>query len=126
MEYSQGEKEICRRNQRKPFFSRERRFSNLLFPNLQGRSKGIKEMRREKSENPSARSIQEEDSKSSSYGYENSTMSSDLTHSINNLFMKRKKGDVPKRSTLGDYLQEYEAQSEEFKDYLNFQGFCHK
>ena len=37
--------------------------------------------------------------------------------------MKRKKGYVPKKDTLGDYLQKYEAQSEEFKDHLNFQGF---
>ena len=37
--------------------------------------------------------------------------------------MKRKNGDVPKRDTLGDYFQEYETQSEELKDHLNFQGF---
>ena len=37
---------------------------------------------------------------------------------------KKKKGDVPKKETLGDYLQEYEAQSKEFKYHLNFQGFC--
>ena len=80
-------------------------------------------MRGGKYENPSARSIQEEDSKSSSYGYEDSDISSDLPCSISNFFMKRKKGDMPKRDTLGDYLQEYEDQSEEFKDHLNFQGF---
>ena len=37
---------------------------------------------------------------------------------------RKEKGDVPKRETLGDYLQEYEAQSKEFKDHLNFQRFC--
>ena len=80
-------------------------------------------MRREKPENPSTRSIQEEDSKSSSFGYEHSTISSDIPHDISNFFMKRKKGDVPKGDTLGDYLQEYKDQSEEFKDHLNSQGF---
>ena len=37
---------------------------------------------------------------------------------------KKKKGDVPKKETLGDYLKEYEAQSKGFKYHLNFQGFC--
>ena len=37
--------------------------------------------------------------------------------------MKRKKGGVPKKETLGEYLREYEAQSKELKDNLNFQGF---
>ena len=92
--------------------------------NLQGKSKGIKEMRRETHEDPSTKSIQEEDSKFSSYGYENSAISSDLPCSINNFFMKRKKGDVPKKYTLGDYLQEYEAQFEEFKDHLISKGFA--
>ena len=32
-------------------------------------------------------------------------------------------GDVPKEETLGDYLQEYESQSQRFKDHLKFQGF---
>ena len=32
-------------------------------------------------------------------------------------------GNVPKKETLGDYLQEYESQSKRFKDHLNFQGF---
>ena len=52
----------------------------------------------------------------SSYdGCENSATSSDLQRSINHFFMKKRKkeGDVPKRETLGDYLQEYEAQSKE-------------
>ena len=42
------------------------------------------------------------------------------------MFMKKKmeKGDVPKKETLGDYFQEYEAQSKGFKDHLKFQGFC--
>ena len=34
------------------------------------------------------------------------------------------KGDVPKKETLGDYLQEYESQYKRFKDHLKFQGFC--
>ena len=38
--------------------------------------------------------------------------------------MKRKKQGVPKKETLREYLEEYEAQSKEFKDNLNFQGFC--
>ena len=33
-------------------------------------------------------------------------------------------GDVPKKETLGDYLQEYESQSKRFKYHLKFQGFC--
>ena len=33
-------------------------------------------------------------------------------------------GDAPKEETLGDYLQEYESQSQRFKEHLNFQGFC--
>ena len=36
--------------------------------------------------------------------------------------MKRKKGGVPEKETLREYLQAYEAQSKEFKDDLNFQG----
>ena len=42
------------------------------------------------------------------------------------MFMTKKmeKGDVPKKETLGDYLQEYEAQYKGFKYHLNFQGFC--
>ena len=34
------------------------------------------------------------------------------------------KENIPKKETLGDYLQEYESQSKGFKDHLNFQGFC--
>ena len=37
---------------------------------------------------------------------------------------KKQKGYMPREETLGDYLQEYEAQSKGFKDHLNFQGFC--
>ena len=123
MESSHGEEKIYKRYQNKYFFSGEKRFSKLLFPNLQGRSKGIKEMKREKHEGPSTRSIQEEGSKSSSYGYEHSAISSYIPCSIRNFFMKRKKGDMPKRDTLGDFLQGYEDQSKEFKDHLNFQRF---
>ena len=100
MESSHGKEKIFKRDQRKPLFYGEKRFSKLLFPNLQGRSKGIKEMRREKHEDPSTRSIRsihEEGYKSSSYEYEHSAISSDLQHSVSNFFMKRKKGDVPKR-----------------------------
>ena len=80
-------------------------------------------MRRETHEDPSHRYIQEEDPKSSSFGYEHSAISSDIPCSISNFFMERKKGDMPKENTLGDYLLEYEVQSEEFKGHLNFQGF---
>ena len=38
--------------------------------------------------------------------------------------MKKKKGCVPKKETLREYLEEYEAHSKEFKHNLNFQGFC--
>ena len=67
-----------------------------------------------------------EGSPTTSYdGCEHSATSSDLQRSDSHFFMKKKKkeGDVPKRETLGDYLQEYEAQSKEFKGHLNFQGF---
>ena len=85
-------------------------------------------MRRERHRSPSTRSaryIHEERSNYLSYGCENSTTSSDLQCSISHFFMKKKKkGDVTKKETLSDYLQEYEAQSKEFKDHLKFQGFC--
>ena len=81
-------------------------------------------MRRERHEDPSTRFIQEEGSKSSSYGYEHLAISSYLPHYIRKFFMKRKKGEVLKKETLGEYLREYEAQSKEFKDNLKFHGFC--
>ena len=31
---------------------------------------------------------------------------------------------MPNKETLGNYLQEYEAQSKGFKDHLKFQWFC--
>ena len=129
MESSHGEEKIYKRNQRKPLLSGGKRFSKILFQTLQGRSKDIKEMRRERHKIPSTRStisINEEISNSSSYGCEHSTTSSYLQSSIIHLFMtkKKKKGDVPKKETLGDYLQEYEAQSKGFKDHLNLQRFC--
>ena len=72
----------------------------------------------------SARSIHEESSNSSSYGCEHLATSSNLQCFISHLLMtKKKKGDVPERETLGDYLLEYEAQSKGFKDHLNFQWF---
>ena len=72
----------------------------------------------------SIRSIHEENSKSSSHGYVHSAISPNFQHSISDFFMKRKKGGVTKKETLGEYLWEYEAQYKEFKDNLNFQGFC--
>ena len=83
-------------------------------------------MRREEQEYPSTRStvsIHEASSKSSSHGYVHSTISPNLQCSISDLFMKRNKGGVPKKETLGEYLQEYEAQYKELKDNLKFQGF---
>ena len=54
----------------------------------------------------------------------NSSISPKLQRSVSDFFMKRKKGGVPKKETLGEYLWEYEAQYKEFKHKLNFQGFC--
>ena len=31
---------------------------------------------------------------------------------------------MPKRKTLSDFLQEYESQTERFRDHTGFQGFC--
>ena len=72
----------------------------------------------------STRYIHEENSKSSSYGYVHLAISPKLQQSISYFFMKRRKGGVPEKETLRKYLEEYEAQSKEFKDDLNFQGFC--
>ena len=84
-------------------------------------------MRREEQEDPSTkstRSIHEASYKSLSHGYVHSSISPNLQCSICDFFMKRKKGGLPKKETLREYLEEYEAQSKEFKDNLNFQGFC--
>ena len=80
-------------------------------------------MRREEQEDPSirsTRSIDEESYKSSSHGYVHSAISPNLQRSVSDFFMKRKKGGVPKKETLGEYLREYEAQSKELKHNLNF------
>ena len=107
MESSHEEKDICKRNQNKPLFSGWKRFTEILSQALQGTRKDIKEMRREEQEDPSTRStrsIHEESSKSSSHGYVNSAISPNIQHSISDFFMKRKKGGVTKKDTLGEYL----------------------
>ena len=71
----------------------------------------------------SKRYIHEEHSETSSHGYVHSAISPKLQGYIGDFFMKRKKGGVSKKETLREYLEEYEAQSKEFKDDLNFQGF---
>lgn len=83
-------------------------------------------MRMERHGSPSTRKVHEERSSSSYYGCEHSATSSYLQRTINDLFMTKKmeKGDVPKKGILGDYLQEYEAQSKGFKYHLKLQGFC--
>ena len=126
MESSHGKEEICKRNKNKPLLSEGKNFSKLLLQTLHGIKKDIKEMRREKHGDPSTRSIHEERSSSSYYGCEHSATSSHLQCSTNHMFMTKKmeKGYVPRKETLGDYLQEYESQSKRFKDHLNFQGFA--
>ena len=34
------------------------------------------------------------------------------------------RGETPKEGSLGEYLQEYESQSERFKENINFPEFC--
>ena len=125
MESSNGKEKIFKRDQSKLIMSRGKRFSKLLFQNIHGISKDIKEMRRERHGSPSTRKVHEERSSSSYYGCEYSATPSYLKHSTRHMFLtnEMEKGDVPKRETLSDYLQDYESQSKEFKDHLNFQGF---
>ena len=113
-------------DQGKPLFSGGKKLSKLLLQTLHGISKYIKEMRREKHGDPSTRFGNQQSSSSSYYGCEYSATQSDLKRPTSHMFMtnEMEKGDVPKRETLGDYLQEYESQSKRFKDHLNFQGFC--
>ena len=82
-------------------------------------------MRRDKHGDPSTIFVHEESSSSSYYGYDNSATPSYLQRSTSHMFMasEMEKGDVPKKETLGDYLQEYESQSKRFKDHLSFQRF---
>ena len=103
--------------------SRGKEFSKFLLQTLQCISKDIKEMRREKHGDPSTRFVHEE---ISSYGCDHSATPSNLQSFTRPMVIisEKEKGDVPKKETLGDYLQEYESQSKRFKDHLNFQGFC--
>ena len=82
-------------------------------------------MRREKHGDPSKIFVHEESPSSPYYGCEHSATPSDLKHSTRPMFISSgmEEGNVPKKETLGDYLQEYESQSKRFKDHLNFQEF---
>ena len=105
--------------------SRGKEFSKLLLKTLQCIRKDIKEMRRESHEDPSTRFVHEEGSTSSYYGCEHSATPPYLQCFTRPMITKseKEKGAVPKKETLGDYLQEYESQSKRFTDHLNFQGF---
>ena len=112
-------------DQGKPLLSGGKKFSKLLLHTLHGIIKDIKEMRREKHGDPSTRFGHEEIPSSSYYEYDHSAIPSNLKCSTSHMFMTKKmeRGDVLKKETLGDFLQEYESQTKRFKDHINFQEF---
>ena len=122
---SHRKENIYKRYQRKTLLSGGKEFSKLLLQTLQYISKDIKEMRRERHGDPSRRFSHEESSNYLYYGCDHSTTPSYLQCSTIHIFMasEMEKGYVPKKETLGDYLQEYESQSKRFKYHLKFQGF---
>ena len=88
-------------------------------------SRDIKEMRMERWRDSPRELIHEGSSIFSYHGCDNSASPSDLQRGAMPRVITRymEEGDVPKEETLGDYLQEYEYQTQRFIDHLNFQGF---
>ena len=58
--------------------------------------------------------------------FEHSATQPDLQRWSMPTFLSKKegKGGTPKEESIGDYLQEYESQSDRFKVHLNFPKFC--
>lgn len=82
-------------------------------------------MRRERWRDSPRGIVHEESFQFSHYGCDNSATPSYLQCGTVPKVIAREmeEEDVLKEETLGDYLQEYESQTQIFRDHLNFQGF---
>ena len=83
-------------------------------------------MKRERHAYPSGGFLHQEIPSTSYHVCENSATQPDLQRWNMRTFLSKEggKGGTPKEESLGDYLQEYESQSERFKKNLSFLESC--
>ena len=124
----QEEENMNRKDKKKtPLFGgrKEEKLSKLLSQTMQSIKRDLKEMRREMCRESPREFESEANSRFSYDECEHAATHYDAQRGPMPRFGMREidEGQMPKRETLSDFLQEYESQTQKFRDHITFPEF---